>query len=72
MFCVFSRFEIISLALFVVPPIVCGGLLVLGPCFVLQYFVHSLVLQSIHCVREGELFVLLLLCSECRAAVIVL
>ena len=52
-FCVFSGVEIISLPLFAAAPIVCGGS-VLGPCFVLKYFVYFLVFQSICCVRERE------------------
>ena len=57
--CVFSSFEIISLPLFNVAPIVYGGLLVLGSCFVLRYFVYFLVLKSSrwHCLMFLLLFV---------------
>ena len=39
------QFKAVGYSLFVVAPIVCVGF-VLGPCFVLQYFVSLLVLQS--------------------------
>ena len=44
----------------VVPFCVCvgGGVVVLDPCFVMQYFVSFLVLQSSHCGREIILFAL--------------
>ena len=43
----------------------------LCPCFALQYFVSFLVLQS-YAGEERELVALLLLCSECHVAVMVL
>ena len=42
----------------------------LGPCFVLQYFV--LLSFAITSMGKRELVALLLLCSECHIAVIVL
>ena len=63
-----SVFIAIVYSWFVGAPIVCGGL-VLVLCFVLQYPVSFLVLQI---KAKKELVVLLLLCFECRVAVIVL
>ena len=50
-------------SLFVVTPVACGGLL-LGPCFVLEYFVSFLVLQSSHMGRRELVDLLLLLLED--------
>ena len=53
---------------FVAAPIV-FGVLVLGPCFVMQYFVLVFAFIS---QGKRELVALLLLCSECHVIVFVL
>ena len=67
---VYSKSVVIAIVYswFVGAPIVCWGL-VLVLCFVLQYPVSFLVLQT---KAKKELVVLLLSCSECHIAVIVL
>ena len=57
-------------SLFIVAPIVCGGF-VFGPCFVMQYLVFFLVLQS-SLVRKRAAVALPKLCSCCYVAVKVL
>ena len=54
---------------FVVVHIVCGGL-VLGPCFVLQYFCRFKFCNQF--AGEERAGCIILLCSECHVAVIVL
>ena len=58
-------------SLFVVALILCEGLM-LGPCFVLQYFVSFLYSCAIVSLGKRELVALLLLCSECHITVVVL
>ena len=61
-------FFVVVYSMFVVAPIVCGGL-VLVPCFVLQHFVSTF---SIFSLGKREPVALLLLCSGCYVAGIVL
>ena len=65
------RIKAVVQSLFVVAPIVCGGL-VFGLCFVLQYFVLCPFWFCNHLVGKERVGCFTFLCSECHVAVIVL